>query len=353
MKRNILYTLLLAMLAATPSALFAQNKAWATYSGGVLTFSYGPKPKVPAQVNCTGCGRKIAFSTNYCSNCGTKNKKDFTIYDALKKNPIPWDEKARYGSWWEKRGEIKKVVFNASFKQVTNITSTEYWFYGMSNLTSIIGLEYLNTSKVTNMSGMFCDCSSLKTIDLSHFNTANVTDMNRMFYYCKSLTTINLSNFKTDKVTSMELMFCNCENLTSLDLSHFRTNNVTDFNGMFNHCKSLTSIKLSSFNTSKATNLGSMFADCQSLTSIDLSRFNTSNVTSFLCMFEDCKSLTTLDISNFDTKKADYTAFMFTGCVRLKTIYVSSENWVGLKYHPQTYQPSLMGRGCNATIIKK
>ena len=251
--------LALVLLMAMPTFGFAQqqpqSKPWATLCNGVLTFSYGPKPTPPSQVTCTGCGKKIAWSTNYCANCGAKNPKDFAVYDALGKI-LPYEGCDYYVKpWYEKRKEIKKVVFNPSFRQVTNITSTERWFSEMSNLTTITGLEYLNTAKVTDMSQMFEWCSSLETIDLSHFNTANVTNMHGMFSYCKSLTT--------------------------------------------------------------------------------------------------------LDISNFDTRKATYTAFMFRGCCQLKTVYVSSENWVGLKYAPQTYKPSLMGNEgstlcrCNAQIIKK
>ena len=43
-------------------------------------------------------------------------------------------------------------------------TSTRAWFAGMSNLTRIEGLEYLNTSETTDMHAMFQDCSSLTTI---------------------------------------------------------------------------------------------------------------------------------------------------------------------------------------------
>ena len=43
------------------------------------------------------------------------------------------------------------------------------------------------------MGWMFCDCSSLKSIDLSSFNTNNVTDMSHMFDGCSNLKSINLS----------------------------------------------------------------------------------------------------------------------------------------------------------------
>ncbi|MBR0495052.1 MAG: BspA family leucine-rich repeat surface protein, partial [Treponema sp.] len=38
----------------------------------------------------------------------------------------------------------------------------------------INGIEYLNTSSVTNMSEMFVLCEKLTSIDLSHFDTRNV-----------------------------------------------------------------------------------------------------------------------------------------------------------------------------------
>ena len=56
------------------------------------------------------------------------------------------------------------------------------------------------TNKVTNMSYMFYDCSSLKELNLSNFITDNVIDMSYMFYECSSLIEINLSNFNTNNV---------------------------------------------------------------------------------------------------------------------------------------------------------
>ncbi|MBR2888168.1 MAG: hypothetical protein IKB95_08075 [Bacteroidales bacterium] len=46
------------------------------------------------------------------------------------------------------------VIFTEDFKNARPTTCNE-WFYNLANLTSIIGLEYLNTSEVTNMYYMF------------------------------------------------------------------------------------------------------------------------------------------------------------------------------------------------------
>ena len=44
-----------------------------------------------------------------------------------------------------------------------------------------------NTSNVTDMHSMFCDCSGLTSLDLSNFVTSNVTSMDDMFNGCIGL----------------------------------------------------------------------------------------------------------------------------------------------------------------------
>ena len=82
-----------------------------------------------------------------------------------------------------------RVVFDASFRDFRP-TTTARWFYECRVLKQIEGLEFLNTSEVTNMREMFYRCSGLTSLDVSHFNTQNVTDMYWMFYDCSALTTI-------------------------------------------------------------------------------------------------------------------------------------------------------------------
>ena len=114
--------------------------------------------------------------------------------------------------WYKSNGyvsnanTIEKVVFDASFANARP-TSCCKWFFGCTDLTTIEGIEYLNTENVTNMSWMFSECSALTTLDLSNFDTKNVTDMSSMFYYCSALTTLDVSNFDTKNVTDMGLIF--------------------------------------------------------------------------------------------------------------------------------------------------
>lgn len=121
---------------------------------------------------------------------------------------------------------IYSVVFDQSFANCTSITSTEYWFFGCTHLETFIGLEYFNTSNVTNMASMFHGCTELPSLDLRSFYTSNVTEMKMMFYECPNLTTIAVSSgWSTANVSSSDYMFEGCTSLvggsgTTYDSSH-------------------------------------------------------------------------------------------------------------------------------------
>ena len=256
-----------------------------------------------------------------------------------------------YQTWYAERRSITTVVFDESFANCTTLTSTAYWFYECSNLTSITNIEFLKTDNVTNMSEMFSDCSGLTSLDVSNFKTDNVTDMSYMFSGCWNLTRLDVSGFNTEHVTNIGYMFEGCSNLTSLDVSGFKTDNVWGMYGMFAHCSNLKNLDVSRFNTANVTDMRFMFRNCSSLTSIDVSGFNTANVTDMYGMFSGCTKLTSLDVSRFNTANVREMAYMFSlssgltsldlsgfntsnvtnmremfeGCSNLTTIYASSD----------------------------
>ena len=83
-------------------------------------------------------------------------------------------------------------------------------FYNCKSLISLPDISKWNTHNVTDMSGMFHECSSLKELNLNNFNTINVTNMSGMFSTCSSLKELNLNNFNTNNVTNMKYMFEGC-----------------------------------------------------------------------------------------------------------------------------------------------
>ena len=178
--------------------------------------------------------------------------------------------------WYNERATITKVVFDASFAS-TQPTTCQKWFANMSALEEIVGLKYLDTSKLTSMSEMFFMCSKLKSLDVSHFDTSNVLYFINTFYGCGQLTELDVSHFDTSKVLNMNNMFYGCRKLTSLDVSHFDTSKVTDMTDMFQECEGLTSLDVSSFNTSQVTKFDGMFQRLTNVSLLDLSNFEFSS----------------------------------------------------------------------------
>ena len=205
----------------------------------------------------------------------------------------------------------------------SKVTNMYTMFNGMSNLTTL-NLSSFDTSKVTNMSNMFSATPKLTTLDLSNFNTSNVTDMSHMFHDMSSLTSLNLSSFDTSRVTDMSWMFKGMSNLTTLDLSNFDTSKVTNMYAMFNATRNLTTLNLSNFNTSNVTDMGYMFAVTPKLTKLNLSNFDTSKVTNMSYMFNAMSNLTSLNLSNFNASNVTDMSDMFSEMFNLTSLDISN-----------------------------
>ena len=200
-----------------------------------------------------------------------KSSRSGTVYTAAN------FRKSSNDSWGAYRSNITKVVFDNSYANYTGLTSTAFWFYRCSKMTTISGIENLNTQNVKVMESMFDDCSSLTSLNLSSFNTQNVTNMYGMFEGCSSLTSLNLSSFNTQNVTSMGFMFEYCSSLTSLNLSSFNTQNVTDMFAMFCGCSSLKTIVVGGeWSTTNVTYSDEMFSGCTSLVGGDGTKYNSN-----------------------------------------------------------------------------
>ena len=267
-----------------------------------------------------------------------------------------------YPTWWDGvRGTVKKVVFEESCKDIIPIKNTAHMFERFLSLEAIEGMENLNTSAVTNMSGMFKSCHLLKDFDFNVIDTRSVTDMSemfqeygylpyplsqsdladnivldlsswktnkvrdfsRMFYSCMARA-IDIGSFNTAHATTMNSMFSGCRNLVSLDVSHFNTSNVTDMSSMFRDVKA--KVDVSHFDTSNVRDMSSMFADSP-MTMIDVSHFSTTQVTDMRWMFVSCKSLERVNLFSLPEIVAEpIKAYaMFDGCIKLRHICVEKD----------------------------
>lgn len=120
--------------------------------------------------------------------------------------------------------EVTKVIFDESFVDARP-NSCYCWFVNNTNLTEIIGLEYLNTSEVINMANMFYRCTKLASLDLRSFDVSNTEKMDQMFYQCSRLETIACDeNWNTNAQSSSE-MFWGCTLLSgAIDYNSSKTN---------------------------------------------------------------------------------------------------------------------------------
>lgn len=160
-------------------------------------------------------------------------------YDSNRNGSNTYDVNSYFPTWKSSSSTVETVVFEESFEDA-RLTSTWFWFESMNNLSSIIGLEYLNTSEVTNMSFMFASCYKLSEINLSGFNTSKVTNMSNMFLSCSSLKTLDLSSFNTKSVTEMQSMFGWCLELETIIVGeNWSTEHVTSSDYMFSGCSSI------------------------------------------------------------------------------------------------------------------
>ena len=132
-----------------------------------------------------------------------------------------------------------------------------YWT-GNSNTITISNNSYTAQADKVNIDGVeYYQLKLDKDLD-NNFYVFNHNDFTNLIF----------KNVDTSKVTNMNGMFYRCINLTSLDLSGWNTSNVNDITSMFNSCGNLNSLDLSGWNISNVTSMGWMFGGCKSLKTI-------------------------------------------------------------------------------------
>lgn len=92
-------------------------------------------------------------------------------------------------------------------------------------------LNFIDTSKITDMSGLFC--YSKFNGDISGWDVSNVRNMENMFY--KSKFNGDISRWNTSNVMSMHDMFNN--SVFNRDISGWDVSSALNVFGMFEGCK--------------------------------------------------------------------------------------------------------------------
>ena len=148
----------------------------------------------------------------------------------------------------------------------SNINNLSNLFFECTRLKQI-DLHTWNTESVSTCHWTFRGCHSLEFINIEGWDTSHVNDMERMFGECPKLTTIKgLNKLNTSNVQFMQVMFIGDYSLKSLFLSSFDTRNCIDTRQMFQSCYNLKSIYVSdTFVMTKVYKSTQMFLNCISL----------------------------------------------------------------------------------------
>ena len=212
-----------------------------------------------------------------------------------------------------KKGGAIRALDNKSIRK-----AVEDYLEGGSakeNVIDVYGeIEDWNTSKVTNMRGLFDDAYYFNQ-DISNWDVSNVTDMTGMFYLCGTFNQpIGKWGKKTSNVKIMNGMFAGAEKFNQ-DISKWDTSNVTDMSRMFNGATKFNQY-IGDWNVSKVTDMKFMFDTAQSFNqSIEKWGKKTRNVNNMKGMFKDAERFNK-PIGNWDVSNVTDMSYMFAGAER-------------------------------------
>ena len=149
----------------------------------------------------------------------------------------------RISPWTEYKNKIKKIdnTGNITFDEDVSL---EGLFISFNEVTEINGLKNIDFSKVTDISHMFMNCSSLTNLDIGNWDVSNVTDAGFMFYNCSGLVNLEIGDWNVSSMTCAEYMFSNCSSLTHLDLSSFDLSSLFFYMDIFDSCDELKEVTM-------------------------------------------------------------------------------------------------------------
>jgi len=219
-------------------------------------------------------------------------------------------------------------------------TSIQCLFHGLTNLTEINNIDYIDVTLTRNFRRAFMATQSLiAPVDLSMWNTPLATNMYRMFHL-SGVVSLNLGgSFNSGGlVTDFGSMFWGANDLTTIgDVSNWNMGSATRFHRMFQDTFSLADFDpsnwnvtnnlhsmyqafagvgrdaapvtqnwdLSGWDVSGVTTMSNAFRYMTNLESINVSGWNTINVIAMNSIFNNTQSLTRLDLGSWNLTNLD------------------------------------------------
>lgn len=260
--------------------------------------------------------------------------------------------------------EVVAYYYNNSYGLLgyigNNVFDMSYMYKDCTNLVSICDTssyssDSIGMNNVTNMEGMFYNCTSLEALPLVLYATTSsvknpvtgspvyCVNLDYAFYNCISATRI--VTYSTTGayayVTSISHAFENCTSLVSYTVpsSGYGFSNLVDASFAFKNCTSLTTLNMKFIfgENGKGTgaNLESMFEGC---TSIDVITSNASSgciyslvlksPTSMKNMFKGCTALesVTMDGYTFNMEPDKFNS-IFSNCGQINSFKITNSTF--------------------------
>lgn len=205
--------------------------------------------------------------------------------------------------------------------------------------------KFPNTSKVTNMEGMFSYCKSLEHIDLSQLDFSKTESLKNFLYNCSSLKEIDLTPLNTaTNCTNFINLLSYCYSLEEVDLTYLNNPNINSLSGWFSNNTSLQKVILP-IKITEEMSLYNTFYECSSLTTIN-NLDKIKKITNLSNTFYNCTALTSLNLSGWDTSNVTNMNSMFRGCNSLNFIRCKQafKNWC-ITNQDNIYLPTQMKEG--------
>lgn len=148
-------------------------------------------------------------------------------------------------------------------------------------------LSTIDTSEITDMSGLFRDVKRDDYSGISSWNVKNVISMENMFYGCESFNE-PLESWDVSKVENMSGMFSGCKSFNQ-PLNAWNVENVENTSGMFYECVSFNQ-PLDNWDIKSLENACYMFCKCANYNQ-NLNKWNIANIKKIVGMFKECPQM--------------------------------------------------------------
>ena len=205
--------------------------------------------------------------------------------------------------------DIRGLKFSTPLKSASSL------FYGCTNLSTIVGIESLDVSSVTNFSGMFRNCTSISDFSfIKKWNMSKAEDLSGMFANT-NIVSLNLPEFPN--ATNFGSMFENCTKLENLPVTTFgNTNKPTvqiSYSQTYYNCRAIKNISSTKFKVVSKCNLYRIFALCNQITEAHF-EWETNEQCNVTSMFVDSKAnIVTLDRFNLTSCINLFDGYFFGG----------------------------------------